>query len=99
MADDGILKVNFAQMSNVPGAIDNAIRNMNSTLEDLQRAAAPIVESWGGDARTEYDTRQKLWTDAQTDLTTLLGQVKKAVETAMENYARTEAQNAARFGR
>ena len=97
MAGD-VLKVHFGEMANVPGHIDSAIKQLNTVIEDLERAAAPIVASWEGDAQEAYRTRQKLWQDAQNDLNLLLGQVKMAVQRSLERYRETETRNAQLFG-
>lgn len=98
MAGDGVLAFHFGEMGTVPGMIDGAIKQLGGVLDDLEKAAAPIVATWEGDAKEAYLLRQQLWRDAQRDLGMLLAQVKSAVEASHEEYLSTEKRNAALFG-
>ncbi|HCT80330.1 MAG TPA: WXG100 family type VII secretion target, partial [Micromonosporaceae bacterium] len=57
----------------------------------------PLVSTWDGSAREAYQQRQQKWTQAANDLSTMLRDIKKAVEESASQYQQTENKNAALF--
>ena len=87
------LVVNFAALHVAAGDIQNAISSMENQLAEAEQTAAPLVASWNGAARDAYQARQAVWTKAANDLSTMLRDIKRAVEQSAEQYQATEQRN------
>jgi 6 kDa early secretory antigenic target len=87
---DSRLVVEFGQLQAASGHIQAAIGKMQSQLSDLEQAAGPLVSSWDGQAKAAYDERQRKWSSAATELTTILNSIKKAVDESVADYMSTE---------
>jgi early secretory antigenic target protein ESAT-6 len=85
--------VNFHQLHTASDHIATAVATLNSELAELERAAAPLVETWGGTAKEAYEQRQATWRTAARDLADVLGQIKRAVDDSAADYANTEQRN------
>jgi len=97
MANDGVLLVNFGALQQGTADINKAVSRMQSQLHDLERAAAPLVHTWGGDAQEAYQARQAKWRAASEDLNHILQNIKSALEQSTQDYITTEKQAAQRF--
>lgn len=91
------LVVNFAALQQAVADITNGINSMNQQLEDVETAAKPLVEAWEGGAQEAYQQRQQKWRSAASDLTTMLTQIKSAVEESASEYQQTEQRNTQLF--
>lgn len=91
------LVVNFTALQTAAGDIQNAINAMESQLGEAEQTAQPLVSTWDGSAREAYQQRQQKWTQAANDLSTMLRDIKKAVEESASQYQQTENKNAALF--
>jgi WXG100 family type VII secretion target len=89
--------VNFAALHTASGHISEAIARLQGELSDLERSAAPLVATWEGDARQAYEQRQTTWRRAAADLSTMLAEIKRAVDDSAADYAATERRNASLF--
>lgn len=89
----GQLVVNFTALQVAAGDIQNAINTMENQLADAEQTAAPLVASWNGAARDAYQARQAVWTKAANDLSTMLRDIRMAVERSAEQYQATEQRN------
>jgi early secretory antigenic target protein ESAT-6 len=87
------LVVNFAALHQAAGDIQNAINSMDSQLQEADSTAAPLVSTWDGEAKAAYQQRQQKWTQAANDLTTMLRDIKKAVEESAAHFQDTEHRN------
>jgi WXG100 family type VII secretion target len=96
MSDE--IVVRFSALTKASEDINKAISTMHSELDGLERGIQPLLATWDGTAKNEYHTRQREWTQASTDLTTLLTQIKGAVTKAAEIMQAREAANARKFG-
>ena len=85
--------VNFAQLRMASDHIATAVKTLTNELQELERAANPLVQTWDGDAKQAYEQRQTVWRGAANDLTTMLGQIKRAVDDSAADYACTETRN------
>jgi WXG100 family type VII secretion target len=94
---DGVLVVQFAALQNASGHIQAALSKMQSELSQLESDAAPLVESWQGDAKAAYDARQHAWRTAAQDLANILRDIKAAVDESAADYQSTESRNRALF--
>jgi WXG100 family type VII secretion target len=85
--------VDFHALHHASEQIGLALRSMNSELEELERAAAPLVETWSGASKEAYAERQHKWRTAASDIATMLGQIKRAVDDSAADFANTETRN------
>src|SRR4051794_19592595 len=97
MANDGLLLVNFAALQQASADIQKAVSTMQTQLDDLERMAAPLVETWHGEAQQAYAARQAKWRASSHDLTQILHNIKAAVDQSTHDYIATEKQATARF--
>lgn len=91
------LVVNFTALQTAAGDIQSAMNNMESQLGAAEQTAQPLVSTWEGSAREAYQQRQAKWTQAANDLSTMLREIKKAVEESASQYQQTETRNANLF--
>jgi WXG100 family type VII secretion target len=94
---DGQLVVSFGALHKAAEDIENAVRKMRGTLDDLERAAKPLVDTWDGEAQQSYAVHQAGWRQAANDLAGILTGIKQAVIDSATDYADTERKNAAMF--
>lgn len=94
---DEILIVNFAALEQASADIAYAVSRLQTQLSQLEQDAAPLVATWSGQARGAYDARQARWRWAAADLTTMLQEIKIAVDDSAADYLATEHRNASMF--
>jgi len=94
---DGVLVVQFGALQTASGNIQSALNSMQSQLEQLETDAAELVGSWDGDAKAAYEQRQRAWQTAAQDLSTILRDIKGAVDASAADYLNTESRNKALF--
>lgn len=97
MANDGMLLVNFGALQQAGADIQKAVSTLQSQLDQLERDAAPLVATWEGEAQQAYAARQAKWRSASQDLTSILQNIKAAVDQSTEDYISTEKQATSRF--
>ncbi|BCY05166.1 WXG100 family type VII secretion target [Actinoplanes sp. L3-i22] len=95
--NDGVLLVNFSALRQAGTDIDKALATLRTQLDQLERDAAPLVESWAGEAREAYAQRQTTWRAASADLEGILRQIKLAVDESAADYVATERAATQRF--
>jgi WXG100 family type VII secretion target len=86
--------VTFAELANAAQTIQQTSNNLNSKLDELKQQLRPIVESWTGEAATNYQVQQQKWDQSQGDLNQVLLAIGKAVDAAHDAYSSTEKANA-----
>jgi WXG100 family type VII secretion target len=91
MADPSFMKVNFGVMAAGVADLEKAVAQLDAKLADLHRQAQPLVNTWDGDAKQAYATRQQAWTKSAEELKTVLNQIKGAMGQSLANYQATEA--------
>ena len=77
--------------------IQKAVSSMQTQLDDLERSAAPLVQTWQGEAQQAYAARQAKWRASSQDLTQILQNIKSAVDQSCQDYISTEKQATSRF--
>jgi WXG100 family type VII secretion target len=92
-----MLIVNFGAMHAAEGNIDAAIKSLNEQLGQLERDAAPLVATWGGEAKEAYEVRQKTWRNAAAELSAMLVEIKRALVESGHDYRHTEDRNVRLF--
>ena len=96
MHDDALV-VNFAALQAASGHIQQAISTIDTQLAQLEADATPLVQSWTGEAREAYQSRQTAWRQASTALSAMLQEIKRALDDSAADYADTERRNANLF--
>lgn len=97
MGNDGLLLVNFGSLQQASGDIDAAVKTMQAQLDDLERSAQKLVDTWEGEAQQAYYARQAKWRASAQDLTQILQNIKSAVDQSTQDYISTEKQATNRF--
>jgi 6 kDa early secretory antigenic target len=91
------LKVNFGGLATAAADIQSSAANIESRLNDMDSSLQPLRASWTGEAATSYEAAKARWTQAISDMRTLLAEVGRAVSTSGDDYQATERNNAARW--
>ena len=99
MSETGQLSVNFTRLLQTSTHIQNAIAALHSQLEELEQAAAPLVQTWSGEAQQAYQERQAIWRQTSADLARMLQNIKRGLDDSMTDYQGTERYNAGLFTR
>ncbi|MGX6605396.1 WXG100 family type VII secretion target [Micromonosporaceae bacterium Da 78-11] len=97
MANDGLLLVNFGSLQQASADIQKALSTLQNQLDQVERDAGPLVDTWDGEAKQAYAQRQATWRAASTDLQNILQNIKTAVDQSAEDYISTERQATQRF--
>jgi early secretory antigenic target protein ESAT-6 len=97
MPNDDLLVVNVAALQKASADIQGALTTLHNQLGQLERDAAPLVAAWSGDAREAYDARQAKWRQAAGDLSSILRDIKQAIDESAADYQRTEHRNTGLF--
>ena len=87
--DYGAMANGQAEIQATANAIEEKLDRLKSSLQKLE---------WTGSDRDAYQTAQHKWDQAMTDMKAVLGDIGRAVGTALENYQQTEKGNASLWG-
>jgi early secretory antigenic target protein ESAT-6 len=91
------IKVSFAGLAQGASDIGRSASMIESHLEQLKRDISKLVNTWTGDAATEYQGHQAKWDQAAGDLKQVLASIGTAVQQASQDYADGERNNANRW--
>lgn len=94
---EGVLVVDFSVLRQASADIAQALRTIESQLEQLERDAAPLIATWDGAARQAYEQRQGRWRAAARNLQAMLRDIKLAVDDSAADYLSAERRNASLF--
>jgi early secretory antigenic target protein ESAT-6 len=97
MANDGVLLVNFGALQQAGADIQKALTTLQSQLDQLEKDAGPLVQTWDGAAKQAYAERQATWRRASLDLQHILQNIKGAVDRSPEDYISNQNQAGQRF--
>jgi len=92
-----MLLVNFGSLQQAGADIGKAVSTLQAQLDQLEADGARLYESWDGAAKQAYTERQKKWRSAANDLTSILQNIKGAVDRSAEDYISTERAATQRF--
>jgi early secretory antigenic target protein ESAT-6 len=95
--NDGLLLVTFGALQQAGTDIEKALNALRSQLDQLERDAGPLVETWAGTAQEAYAQRQATWRAASEDLQNILRQIKVAMDESAADYVATERAATQRF--
>lgn len=96
MAED-VFVVDVCALQQASADIQQALRTLETQLDQLERDAAPLLASWDGAARRAYELRQVRWRAAAGNLQTMLREIKSAVDESAADYLSVERRNAGLF--
>ena len=96
---DSQLSVDFTRLLETSGHIQTGIVTLQSRLDELEQAAAPLVQTWSGEARQAYQDRQTTWRQASADLARMLQAIKRGLDDSIADYQGTEKYNVGLFTR
>ena len=92
-----LIRVEFGALQQASDSIATALRALREQLGQLERDAAPLVATWEGDAQQAYRDRQTKWQQAAEHLSTMLRDIKTALDDSAADYLQTESRNTAMF--
>jgi early secretory antigenic target protein ESAT-6 len=95
--NDGVLVVNFAALNQASADIQKALAKIENELNQLEQDGARLSHTWDGDAKAAYQIRQDKWRAAATDLSTILRDIKAALDESAGDYMSTEKKAASLF--
>ncbi|WFE25367.1 WXG100 family type VII secretion target [Solwaraspora sp. WMMD791] len=95
--NDDVLVVDFRVLQQASVDIQQALRTLETQLDQVERDAAPLVGSWDGAARQAYEARQANWRAAAGRLRTMLQEIKVAVDESAADYLSAEQHNVRLF--
>jgi WXG100 family type VII secretion target len=98
MSTDGRILVTFSAVSAAAADCGTVASQMNQQLDDLKTYLNPLVGTWTGNAAEAYRALEAQWQRSASDLTAVLLQIQKALDTAYQNYTATEAANTKIWG-
>jgi len=87
---NGQLSVNFLRLGETSVHIQQTIAALGSQLDQLEKDAAPLVQTWSGDAKQAYQERQATWRQASVDLSSMLQAIKSGLDESLADFRNTE---------
>lgn len=84
------ISVNYGALATAAADIQNSANQIESRLNELDRALQPLRANWTGEAATAYEAAKARWTAALTDMKTLLAQIGTQVISTSQNYQDTD---------
>ncbi|WP_157252320.1 WXG100 family type VII secretion target [Nonomuraea typhae] len=89
-------KVNFAQMERVTTQFLRIITALDKETDDLMKnLEAKLGASWEGPVKEYFEGHRRLWDQKEKEMAAKLGEARKALGIASENYQAAEARNRA----
>ncbi len=93
MGADGHILVTFGAVNEAAMDTDGVASQIAAQLSDLKAYLAPLVESWSGEASSDFQALQAKWDASAEDLNQVLRQISQSLRTAGDNYLNTERAN------
>jgi early secretory antigenic target protein ESAT-6 len=93
LLDYSRVRYDFIQLQQAADDIDEVVRAMQTTLDDLNRSLAGKLQYWDGGAYGSFSSTQTMWNTAAGEIATLLGYISKAVQDANQRMFETETLN------
>ncbi len=92
------ITVTFATIQQAQGDVASTVSRVDGQLNDLKSYLSPLVAGWEGSASTDYQTLQKRWDSAATDLNQVLQQISQMLGQTHDSYQQTESANRGIWG-
>jgi 6 kDa early secretory antigenic target len=93
-----IMRVEFGALQHASDSIATALNALERQLDQIERDAAPLVQTWEGSAQAAYHERQARWRRSADQLAVMLRDIKVALDESAVDYLRTEQRNESLFG-
>lgn len=94
-----MIRFNFAALQLAASDIDETVRAMDQTLDDLNTSLRVKLQDWDGGAFGSYAETENMWMSAAQEIKVLLNSIQMAVERSNQDMLETEIRNAQRLGR
>ncbi|MFF8018923.1 WXG100 family type VII secretion target [Streptomyces sp. NPDC007929] len=86
-ADDGHIIVSFATLHELAAELEDILKKLNSSLDDLHDRVVPVVLSWEGEAREVFVDKLDEWNRSAQDLQAAQKWLHECATTSHINYA------------
>lgn len=86
-ADDGHITVSFATLHELAAELEDILKKLNDSLDDLHDRVVPVVLSWKGEAREVFVDKLDEWDRSAQDLQAAQKWLHACATTSHVNYA------------
>ncbi|MET9391166.1 WXG100 family type VII secretion target [Streptomyces sp. NPDC006624] len=86
-ADDGHITVSCATLRELAAELEDILKKLNSSLDDLHDRVVPVVLSWEGEAREVFVDKLDEWDRSAQDLQAAQTWLHECATTSHMNYA------------
>lgn len=94
---DDEIKVDFGSLAQAHSDMTVATQRLQQRLDQLEKDLKPLVATWTGQAAHMYQSAQRQWHGAASDMQLSLGYLGGAVRDSHDTFYQTEQRNAALF--
>lgn len=88
-----MFKVEFGALQQAADDIKLGANNIDSKLQQMDQALAPLRSDWTGSASEAYTQAKAQWTSAISDMKQLLAELGSAVQSSHQDYTEGEKAN------
>jgi WXG100 family type VII secretion target len=85
--DDGHITVSFATLRELAAELEDILKKLNGSLDDLHDRVVPVVLSWEGEAREVFVDKLDEWDRSAQDLQAAQKWLHECATTSHLNYA------------
>ncbi|MEU0120040.1 MULTISPECIES: WXG100 family type VII secretion target [Streptomyces] len=85
--DDGHITVSFATLRELAAELEDILKKLNGSLDDLHDRVVPVVLSWEGEAREVFVEKLDEWDRSAQDLQAAQKWLHECATTSHINYA------------
>lgn len=85
--DDGHITVSFAILRELAAELEDILKKLNGSLDDLHDRVVPVVLSWEGEAREVFVDKLDEWDRSAQDLQAAQKWLHECATTSHLNYA------------
>lgn len=86
-AEDGHITVSFATLRELAAELEDILKKLNGSLDDLHDRVVPVVLSWKGEAREVFVDKLDEWDRSAEDLQAAQKWLHECVTASHVNYA------------
>ncbi|WP_238586412.1 WXG100 family type VII secretion target [Rhodococcus rhodochrous] len=97
MSGPDVIRQDFGGIDDLHARVVGLQRGMNDTLDRIRSQVEPLVQTWDGQARSEYHVTQQKWDRASADLNLLLDRIAVAVARGNDEMRSVESELARRW--
>ncbi|WP_338696727.1 WXG100 family type VII secretion target [Streptomyces sp. Q6] len=87
ISDDDHITVKLATLQHLSGELEDILKKLNGTLDELYERVEPVVLSWSGEAREAFIDKLDEWDRSAQDLQASQKWLHEVVTTGHINYA------------